>query len=69
MDQENEVSKIFIISLRLIERTEKAIFKVSRPYSKVRPAKLTNHSVRTERYYKKHIVGMARKIDQSQCSY
>ena len=43
----NEVSKIFIISLRLIGRAEKEIFKVSGPYSKVRPAILTNHSVRT----------------------
>ena len=25
-------------------------FKVSGPYSKVRPAKLTNHSARTKRY-------------------
>ena len=46
-DRENEVSKIFIISRRLIGRTEKEIFKVSGPYSKVRPAKLTNHSART----------------------
>ena len=46
-DRENEVSKIFIISLRLIGRAEKEIFKVSGPYSKVRPAKLTNHSART----------------------
>ena len=30
----NEVSKIFIISLRLIGRAEKEIFKVSGPYSK-----------------------------------
>ena len=47
-----EVSKIFIISLRLIGRAEKEIFKVRRPYGKVRPAKLTNHSARTERYNK-----------------
>ena len=46
-DRENEVSKIFIISLRLIGRTETEIFKVSGPYYKVRPAKLTNHSART----------------------
>ena len=44
MDRENEVSKIFIISLRLIGHAEKEIFKVSGPYSKVQPAKLTNHS-------------------------
>ena len=47
MDRENEVSKIFIISLRLIGRAEKDIFKVSGPYSKVRPAKFPNHSART----------------------
>ena len=47
MDRENEVSKIFIIPLRLIGRAEKEIFKVSGPYRKVRPAKLTNHSART----------------------
>ena len=46
-DRENEVGKIFIISLRLIGRSEKEICKVSGPYSKVRPAKLTNHSTRT----------------------
>ena len=46
-DRENEVSKIFIISLRLIGCAEKEIFKVSWPYSKVRPEKLTNHSART----------------------
>ena len=34
-DRENEVSKIFITSLRLIERVEKVIFKVSGLYSKV----------------------------------
>ena len=34
----NEVSKIFIITLRLIGRAEKEIFKVSGPYSIVRPA-------------------------------
>ena len=42
-----QVSKIFIISLKLIGRTGKEIFKVSGPYSEVRPAKLTNHSART----------------------
>ena len=47
MDRENEVSKIFIISLRLIGRAEKQIFKVSGPYVTVRHAKLTNHSART----------------------
>ena len=53
-DRENEVSKIFIISLRLIGHAEKEIFNISGPYSKVRPAKLTNITVRilTERYNK-----------------
>ena len=46
-DRENEVSKIFIISLRLIGHAEKEIFKVSGPHSQVRAAKLTNHSART----------------------
>ena len=46
-DRENEDSKIFIISLRLIGRAGKETFKVSGRYSKVWPAKLTNHSVRT----------------------
>ena len=46
-NEENDVSKIFIISLRLIRRAEKESFKFSRPYSRVRPAKLTNHSART----------------------
>ena len=46
-DRENEVCKIVIISLRLIGRAEEEIFKVSGPYSKVLPAKLTNHSART----------------------
>ena len=46
-DRENEVSKIFIISLKLIGYAEKEILKVSGPYSKVRPAKLTNHSTCT----------------------
>ena len=46
-DRENEVIKIFTISLRLMGRAEKEIFKVSGPYSNVRPAKLTNHGART----------------------
>ena len=46
-DRENKVNKIFIISLRLIGRAEKEIYKVSGPYSKVRSAKLTNHGART----------------------
>ena len=46
-DRENEVSKIFIISLRLIRRAEKETFKFSRPYSRMRLAKLTNYSART----------------------
>ena len=46
-DRENEVSKIFIISLRLIRRVEKETFKFSWLYSRVRSAKLTNHSART----------------------
>ena len=43
----NEVSKIFIISLRLIGRAGKESFKFSGPYSEIRPAKLTNHTART----------------------
>ena len=46
-DRENEVSKIFAISLRLIGRTGKKPFKFSGPYSKIRPEKLTNHRART----------------------
>ena len=37
--RENEVSKIFIISLKLLGRAGNETFKVSEPYSKVRPAK------------------------------
>ena len=43
-DRENEVSKVFIISLRLIWRTGK---ETSGPYSEIRPEKLTNHAART----------------------
>ena len=42
-DRENEVSKIFIISLRLIGRAEKKNSTLAG-----RPAKLTNHSARTK---------------------
>ena len=42
-DQENEVSKIFTISLRLIWYMGKAIFKFSGPHSRIHPAKLKNH--------------------------
>ena len=38
-DRDNEVSKIFIISLRLN-------FLIYGPYSEIRPAKLTNHTAR-----------------------
>ena len=47
MDRENEVSEIFIISLRLIGRAGKETFKYSGPCSRIRPAKLTNHSAHT----------------------
>ena len=46
-DRENEVSKIFIISRRLIGRARKETFKISVPYSEIQPAKLTNHTDRT----------------------
>ena len=46
MDRENEVSNIFVISLRLIGRAGK---ETSGPYIEIRPAKLTNHTARTER--------------------
>ena len=45
-DRENEVSKILIISLRLIGRAGKETFKFSGPYSGIQPAKLTNHTAR-----------------------
>ena len=47
MDRENEVNKIFIISLRLIGRAGKETFKLSGSYSEIRPAKLTNYTART----------------------
>ena len=47
--RENEVGKIFTVSLRLIGRTGKETFELSRPYSEIRPPKLTNHTVHTER--------------------
>ena len=43
-DPENEVSKIFIMSLRLIGRAGKETFKFSGLYSGIRPANLTNHT-------------------------
>ena len=43
----NEVSKIFIISLRLIRRTGKESFKFSKHHRRIWPAKLTNHKVFT----------------------
>ena len=43
-DREDEVSNIFIISLWLIGLAGNETFKVSGPYSKVRPAKLPNHT-------------------------
>ena len=51
-DRENEVSKIFIISLgskRNFAWQLKQTFEFSGPYTTVRPAKLTNHSARTKR--------------------
>ena len=48
----NKVSKIFIISLKLIRCTGKETFKFSRPYSEIRPAKLTNHCT----YYLRDII-------------
>ena len=47
MDRENKVSKIFIISRRLIQRARKETLKFSGPYSEIRPAKLINHIART----------------------
>ena len=41
------VSKIFIISLKLIGRAGRETFKFSGPYSEILPAKLTNHVTRT----------------------
>ena len=43
----NKVSKIFIISQKLIGRAEKETFKFDRPYTEIQPAKLTNHTART----------------------
>ena len=52
MDQENEFSKIFIISLRLIGRTGKGSFKFRRLYMRIQPAKLINHGT----YYPRDII-------------
>ena len=46
-DRENEVSNIFIISLGSKRWRLKQTFEFSGPYNRVRPAKLTNHSART----------------------
>ena len=48
-DWENEASKIFIISPRLIGCVGKdsKLFKFSGPYSEIRPSKLTNSIART----------------------
>ena len=46
-DRENEASRIFITSLRLIGRAGKETFKFSERYSEILPAKLTNHTTRT----------------------
>ena len=46
-DQENEVTKIFVISLRLIGRTGKEQLSNLAKYSEIWPAKLTNHSACT----------------------
>ena len=52
-DRENEVSKIFIISLRLTGHAQKETFKFSRLYSEIRPTKWTNHTVHTNERYNK----------------
>ena len=49
-DRENEVSKMFIISLRLIGHSGKESFKFSRPYRRIWPTKLTNHSAHTNSF-------------------
>ena len=46
-DRENELGKIFIKTLRLIGRAGKEAFKLSGPYSEIRPEKFTNHTART----------------------
>ena len=48
-NEPNEVSKIFIVSLRLFgcERKETNKLKFSGRHSEKRPAKLTNHTART----------------------
>ena len=48
-DRGNEVSKIFIITLTEVNRTrgKRTTFKFSGPYSEIWPAKLTNHTART----------------------
>ena len=51
MDQENEVSEIFTISLRLIGRTGKETFIFSGPYSEIRLAQFTNHTGQTVHAY------------------
>ena len=45
-DRENEVSKIFYIC-EVNQARGKETFKFTGPYRKIRPAKLTNHSART----------------------
>ena len=47
MDLDNEDSKIFIISLRLIGRTGRETFIFSGPHSEIQLAQFTNHTVRT----------------------
>ena len=52
-DRENEVSKILIMSLRLIWHTGKETSKFSWPYNEIRLAKLTiTLRILTERYNK-----------------
>ena len=46
-DRENEVSKIFIISLKLMGSSEKETFKFRGPCSEIRAAKMTNHTAGT----------------------
>ena len=48
-DRENEVSKISVVSLRLIRFAGKETFKFNGLYSEIRPAKLINHTTYTER--------------------
>ena len=47
MDRENEVSKTFkLYFLGQSGAREKNKFQITRPYSEIRPTKLTNHTAR-----------------------